>query len=118
MHHREKAKRLGRLVLGRVGVVEIKAALMFGRRLVVRAIGVIEVEVTTSHLVRHSFEVIEGVRYFVRHYLETEGFDEVVDKDWSDDALGIFVVASHSVVFRKFDKDRFDGALDVSRRHT
>ena len=79
-----------------------------------RAIEVIDVEVTTSHLVRHSLEVTEGVRYFERHCLETEGPDEVVDKDCSDDALGIFDIASPSIVFRKFERDRFDGVVDVS----
>ena len=93
MHHREKAKCLGRLVLGRVGVVEIKAA-------------------------RDSFKVTEGVSCIVHRLFEIKGLDEVVDKDWSDDALGIFIVASHSVVFGEFEKDWFDGVLDVRRRYT
>ena len=38
----------------------------------------------------------------------------MVDKDWSDDALGIFDIASPSIVFRKFERDRFDGRVDVS----
>ena len=96
MHHCEKAQRCGRLILGRVGVVEIKVALMFGWR--------------------HSLKVTEGVRYVAHRRLETKGLDEVVDKDWSEDALGIFVIASHSVVFGEFDRDWFDGALDVSTR--
>ena len=83
-------------------------------QILVGRVGVVEVEVTTSHLVRHSLEVTEGVRYFERHCLETEGPDEVVDKDWSHNALGIFDIASPSIVFRKFDRDRFDGVVDVS----
>ena len=43
MHHREKTDRLGRLVLRRVGVVEIKAPDL-GRQLVIRMVRVIEVE--------------------------------------------------------------------------
>ena len=107
LHHGEKAQRCGRLILGSVRVVEIKAALMFGWRLVVRAIGVIEVKVTASHLVRHSLEVIEGVRDVERQSFEMKGFDAAVKDwsvDWSSDAFGIL----------KFDFDCFDGALDVS----
>ena len=55
-----------------------------------------------------------GVGYFVRRSYEIEGPNKVVDKDWSDDALGIVILAIPSQDFGKVDRDRFVGALDVS----